>query len=77
MLRIRNFSLLTASCSLAQLGDRLTHMLLITVIAVSQPGKLMAYSTGSLAFVLPTMLIAPIAGVLVDRWDWKNPVKGV
>jgi len=75
VLRIRNFSLLTASCSLAQLGDRLTHMLLITVIAVSQPGKLMAYSTGSLAFVLPTMLIAPIAGVLVDRWD-KRKVLG-
>jgi MFS family permease len=76
VLRIRNFSLLTASCSLAQLGDRLTHMLLITVIAVSQPGKLMAYSTGSLAFVLPTMLIAPIAGVLVDRWD-KRKVLGL
>ena len=46
VLRIRNFSLLTASCSVAQLGDRLTHMLLITVIAASEPGKLMAYSAG-------------------------------
>ena len=72
VLRIRNFSLLTASCSLSQLGDRLTHMLLITVIAVAQPGKLMAYSTGSLAFVVPTMLLAPIAGVLVDRWDRRK-----
>jgi len=75
VLRVRNFALLTASCSLSQLGDRLTHMLLITVIAVAQPGKLMAYSTGSLAFVLPTMLLAPIAGVLVDRWD-KRKVLG-
>jgi MFS family permease len=75
VLRIRNFSLLTASCSLSQLGDRLTHMLLITIIAVAQPGKLMAYSTGSLAFVIPTMVLAPIAGVLVDRWD-KRKVLG-
>jgi len=75
VLRIRNFSLLTASCTLSQLGDRMTHMLLITVIALSQPGKLMAYSTGSLAFVIPTMLLAPIAGVLVDRWD-KRKVLG-
>jgi MFS family permease len=75
VLRIRNFSLLVASGSLSQLGDRLTHMLLITVIAVAQPGKLMAYSTGSLAFVIPTMLLAPIAGVLVDRWD-KRKVLG-
>ena len=74
VLRIRNFSLLVASCSLSQLGDRLTHMLLITVIAVAQPGKLMAYSTGSLAFVIPTMLLAPIAGVLVDRWDKRKVV---
>jgi MFS family permease len=75
VLRIRNFSLLTASCSVSQLGDRLTHMLLITVIAVAAPGKLMAYSTGSLAFVIPTMFLAPIAGVLVDRWD-KRKVLG-
>ena len=74
VLRIRNFALLTASCSLSQLGDRLTHMLLITIIAVAQPGKLMAYSTGSFAFVLPTMLLAPIAGVLVDRWDKRKIV---
>ncbi len=74
VLRIRNFTLLVASGSLSQLGDRLTHMLLITVIAVSQPGRLMAYSTGSLAFVIPSMLLAPIAGVLVDRWDKRKVV---
>ncbi len=72
VLRIRNFSLLVASGSLSQLGDRLTHMLLITVIAVAQPGKLMAYSAASLVFVIPTMLLAPIAGVLVDRWDKRK-----
>jgi MFS family permease len=74
VLRIRNFSLLVASGSLSQLGDRLTHMLLITVIAVASPGKLMAYSTGSLAFVIPSLLLAPIAGVLVDRWDKRKVV---
>ncbi len=72
VLRIRNFSLLTACCSLSQLGDRLTQMLLITVIAVASPGRLMAYSTGSMAFVIPTMLLAPIAGVLADRWDKRK-----
>jgi MFS family permease len=75
VLRIRNFALLVASGSLSQLGDRLTHMLLITVIAVAQPGRLMAYSAASLVFVIPTMLLAPIAGVLVDRWD-KRKVLG-
>lgn len=75
VLRVRNFMLLVLSNSMSQLGDRLTHMLLITVIALANPGHLLAYSTGSLAFVLPTMFIAPIAGVLVDRWD-KRKVLG-
>ena len=77
VLRIRNFGLLTTSCSVAQLGDRLTHMLLITVIAASEPGKLMAYSAGSLAFVLPAIAIAPIAGVLIDRWDKRKVLASV
>jgi MFS family permease len=72
VLRIKNFSLLTASCSMSQFGDRLTQMLLITAIALAAPGKLMAYSTGSMAFVIPTMLFAPIAGVLADRWDKRK-----
>ncbi len=74
VLRIRNFSLLTASCSMSQFGDRLTQMLLITAIALASPGKLMAYSTGSMAFVIPTMLLAPIAGVVADRWDKRKIV---
>jgi MFS family permease len=74
VLRIRNFTLLTTSCSMSQFGDRLTQMLLITVIATASPGKLMAYSTGSMAFVIPTMLLAPIAGVLADRWDKRKIV---
>ncbi len=74
VLRIRNFTLLTLSCSMSQFGDRLTQMLLITAIALASPGKLMAYSTGSMAFVIPTMLLAPIAGVLADRWDKRKIV---
>jgi MFS family permease len=74
VLRIRNFTLLTVSCSMSQFGDRLTQMLLITAIALASPGKLMAYSTGSMAFVIPTMLLAPIAGVLADRWDKRKIV---
>ena len=72
VLRIRGFLLLVLSGSMSQLGDRLTHMLLITVIALAHPGKLLAYSTGSFAFVLPTLLLAPVAGVLVDRWDKRR-----
>ncbi|MBM3308201.1 MAG: MFS transporter [Candidatus Eisenbacteria bacterium] len=58
--------------TMSQLGDRLTHMLLITVIALVRPGRLMGYSEGALVFSLPTLLLCPVVGVLVDRWDRRR-----
>lgn len=72
VLRIRSFRSLVFATTLSQLGDRLTHMLLITVIALARPGKLFGYSEGALAFALPTLLLAPFVGVLVDRWDKRK-----
>ncbi len=69
LLRRRNFLFLTLAGTMSQLGDRLSHMLLITLIGIAAPGKLLAYSGGALTFVLPTLLLSPIAGVLVDHWD--------
>lgn len=59
---------------MSQLGDRLSHMLLITLIGIAAPGKLLAYSGGALTFVLPSILLSPIAGVLVDRWDKRTTI---
>ncbi len=69
LLRLRNFLLLTLSGTMSQFGDRLTHMLLITVIGQESPGRLFAYSQGALIFTLPTLLLSPFVGVLVDHWD--------
>ncbi|MEO0085448.1 MAG: MFS transporter [candidate division WOR-3 bacterium] len=74
VLRIRNFALLVSCASVSQFGDRLTHMLLITVIGASRPGSLLAFSAGSLVFIIPTMVVAPLAGVLADRWDKRRLV---
>jgi MFS family permease len=74
VLRTRNFALLTAAGSMSQLGDRLTHMLLITVIGMTAPGSLLAYSGGAFAFVLPTLVLSPFAGVLVDHWDRRRTI---
>lgn len=74
VMRSRNFMLLTLACSMSQLGDRLTHMLLITVIGLTAPGSLLAYSGGAFAFVLPTLLLSPVAGVLVDHWDRRKVI---
>ncbi len=74
VLRIRNFALLVLSASVSQFGDRLTHMLLITVIGATRPGSLLAFSAGSLTFIIPTMILAPLAGVLADRWDKRRVI---
>ncbi len=72
--RNRNLILLAISGAISQLGDRLSHMLLITIIGISNPGRLLAYSSGSLTFVLPTLLLSPIAGVLVDHWNKRRTI---
>ncbi|MEO0053695.1 MAG: MFS transporter [candidate division WOR-3 bacterium] len=74
VLKNRNFLYLALAGAMSQLGDRLSHMLLITVIGMSAPGKLLAYSGGSLAFVIPTLVLSPVAGVLVDRWNRRNTI---
>jgi MFS family permease len=72
VLGIRNFVFLTLSGTLSQFGDRLTHMLLITIIAITKPGKVLAFSFASLAFTLPVIILAPFAGVLVDHWSKRR-----
>jgi Na+/melibiose symporter-like transporter len=72
VLRNRSFRYLVGASTVTALGDRLTHMLLITLIAVSQPGKILAYSEGALVFSLPAILFSPVVGVLIDRWDKRK-----
>jgi len=72
ILRNRSFRYLAGASAVTALGDRLTHMLLITLIAVSQPGRILAYSEGALVFAVPAILFSPIAGVLIDRWDRRR-----
>uniref|UniRef100_A0A7C6EGZ7 MFS transporter n=1 Tax=candidate division WOR-3 bacterium TaxID=2052148 RepID=A0A7C6EGZ7_UNCW3 len=72
VLKIRNFVFLTLSGTLSQFGDRLTHMLLITIIEIAQPGRVLAFSFASLTFNLPVIILAPLAGVLVDHWSKRR-----
>lgn len=47
-------------------------MVLITMIGIAAPGKVFAFSKVSIFFTLPVILLAPIVGVLVDRWDKRR-----
>ncbi len=69
LFKLRNLIFLISSGSVSQFGDRLTHMLLITLVGVSSPGRVSAFSKASLTFTLPVILFSPIIGALVDRWS--------
>jgi len=69
LFQIRNLIFLILSGTVSQFGDRLTHMLLITLIGITSPGKISAFSTASLTFTLPVIIFSPLIGVLVDHWS--------
>ncbi|MCS7258653.1 MAG: MFS transporter, partial [candidate division WOR-3 bacterium] len=47
-------------------------MLLITLVGLSAPGKVSAFSWAQLTFTLPVVLFSPIVGVLVDIWSRRK-----
>ncbi|MEO0205987.1 MAG: MFS transporter [candidate division WOR-3 bacterium] len=60
---------LTLSNGTSQLGDRLTHMVIITLIGAKYPGKVSAFSEFAITFSLPVIILAPFVGVIVDHWN--------
>lgn len=72
VLRQSDFRYLVSTTTIDALGVRLTHMLLIALVAASQPGEIFAYAQGSMIVGLPPILLAPFIGVLVDRWNRRN-----
>ncbi|HEX7319419.1 MAG TPA: MFS transporter [bacterium] len=69
LLKNRGILFLGLSNTISQLGDRLTHMVIVTLIGVVSPGRVSAFSEFAVAFSLPVMLLSPFVGVLVDHWN--------
>jgi len=68
----RGILFLGLSNTISQLGDRLTHMVIITFIGTITPGRVSAFSEFSIAFSLPVLILSPFAGVLVDHWNKRT-----
>ncbi len=60
------------SNGVSQLGDRLTHMVIITLIGAKYPGKVSAFSEFAVTFSLPIIILAPFVGVIVDHWNKQS-----
>lgn len=72
----RNFTLLWSGQGISILGDFIFSntlvLWIVTSIAKGQPWAPLAVSGVFLAFTVPTFVIGPIAGVLVDRWNKRQ-----
>ncbi len=72
----RNFALLWGGQSISNIGDFVFSTTLVlwiaAVIAKGQPWAPAAVSGVLLATTIPTLLIGPLAGVFIDRWDKRH-----
>jgi len=65
----RGLLFLGLSNTISQLGDRLTHMVIVTLIGVMFPGRISAFSQFAVTFSLPIVILSPFAGVFIDHWN--------
>lgn len=70
LLNKRNYSLLWFAHIVSEAGNWLTFIA-ITVLAYQITGSGLAVSGVFIARTIPTLFLAPIAGVIVDRWNRK------
>ncbi|MEA2653816.1 MAG: hypothetical protein QOI37_1043, partial [Chloroflexota bacterium] len=66
-----SFSALWAGQLISLFGDRLNQIALVIVVAIST-GSALATGLVFFAATLPNLLLSPIAGTFVDRWDHKE-----
>ena len=72
LLKKRGITFLGLSNTISQLGDRLTHMVIITFIGVMSPGRISAFSEFAVTFSLPIVILSPFAGVFIDHWNKRT-----
>ena len=66
-----SFSALWAGQLISLFGDRLNQLALVAVVAITT-GSALATGLVFFAATLPNLLLSPIAGTFVDRWDHKE-----
>ena len=66
-----SFSALWAGQLISLFGDRLNQLALVAVVAITT-GSALATGLVFFAATLPNLLLSPIAGTFVDRWDRKD-----
>ena len=66
-----SFTALWAGQLISLFGDRLNQLAIVAVVAIST-GSALATGLVFFAATLPNLVLSPIAGTFVDRWDHKD-----
>jgi MFS family permease len=71
VLRIPDFRRLWAAQGVSDIGDGLTNLTLLIVVT-RLTGSTAALAAMAIALAVPAIVVGPIAGVFVDRWDRRT-----
>ena len=74
--RNRNFVLLWVGQAISFFGDRIHQVALAGIVASRGPGSEIEVGFTFAATAVPNVLLGPLAGALVDRWDRKRTMVG-
>lgn len=66
-----SFSALWAGQLISLFGDRI-HQIALAAVVLMTTGSVLASALVFVAATLPNLLLSPVAGTLVDRWDHKE-----
>ena len=72
VLRNRRFSVLWLARFISGLGDWLAILPLFSLIAFQRHGSAPETAMVMVSFIVPVILLGPVAGVFVDRWNLKR-----
>jgi MFS family permease len=71
VLRIPDYRRLWAAQGISDIGDGLTNLTLLIVV-LRLTGSTAALAAMAIALAVPAIVVGPIAGVFVDRWDRRR-----
>lgn len=71
VLRIPDYRRLWAAQGVSDIGDALTNLTLLIVVT-TLTGSTAALAAMAIALAVPAIVIGPVAGVFVDRWDRRR-----
>ena len=74
--RNRNFVLLWVGQAISFFGDRIHQVALAGIVASRGPGSEIEVGFTFAATAIPNVVLGPLAGALVDRWDRKRTMVG-